>query len=63
MYIDRIFHGNCIDGMDIIPDNSVDLVITDPPFAIDYKAKRTNYNRTGSRVPARIRGGACGRIL
>ena len=50
MYIDQIFHGSCIGGMDIIPDNSVDLVVTDPPFAIDYKAKRTNYNRTGSRV-------------
>jgi len=36
--------------MQKIPAASVDLVITDPPFAIDFKAKRSNYNRTGSRV-------------
>ena len=31
--------------MKSIGDKSVDLVITDPPFAIDFKAKRANYNR------------------
>ena len=34
----------------MIPDNVVDLIITDPPFAINFKAKKANYNRTGSRV-------------
>ena len=33
-----------------IPDEKVDLVVTDPPFAINFKAKKTNYNRTASRV-------------
>lgn len=33
-----------------IPISSIDLVITDPPFAIDFKAKRNNYHRTASRV-------------
>jgi site-specific DNA-methyltransferase (adenine-specific) len=36
--------------MEMIPDNVVDLIITDPPFAINFKAKKANYNRTGSRV-------------
>jgi site-specific DNA-methyltransferase (adenine-specific) len=36
--------------MKSIPDSTVDLVVTDPPFAIDFKAKRSNYNRTASRV-------------
>jgi site-specific DNA-methyltransferase (adenine-specific) len=26
------------------------LVVTDPPFAINFKAKKANYNRTASRV-------------
>src|SRR3989337_2981783 len=30
----------------------IDLIITDPPFAIDFKAKKENYNRTASRVIA-----------
>jgi len=33
-----------------VPAAAVDLVITDPPFAIDFKARRSNYNRTQSRV-------------
>ncbi|MCS7299740.1 MAG: site-specific DNA-methyltransferase [Spirochaetia bacterium] len=33
-----------------IPSSSIDLIVTDPPFAIDFKAKRSNYNRTSSRV-------------
>ncbi len=33
-----------------LPDQSVDLVITDPPFGIEFGAKRGNYNRTASRV-------------
>ena len=45
-----VFNEDCISGMDIIPDESIDLVITDPPFGIDFKATRQNYNRTASRV-------------
>lgn len=41
---------DCIEGMKHIPENTIDLVITDPPFAIEFKAKRNNYNRTQSRV-------------
>ena len=33
-----------------IPDNKIDLVITDPPFAINFKSKKANYNRNASRV-------------
>jgi len=45
-----IYNNDCIEGMAQIPDNSIDLIVTDPPFAIDFKAQRANYNRTGSRV-------------
>jgi len=41
---------DCLKGMKHIPNNTIDLVITDPPFAIDFKAKRNNYHRTASRV-------------
>ncbi|MCE5304380.1 site-specific DNA-methyltransferase [bacterium] len=46
----KVYNMDCIEGMKNIPNNSIDLVITDPPFAIDFKAKRNNYNRTESRV-------------
>lgn len=41
---------DCISGMKLLPSNCIDLIVTDPPFAIDFKAKRSNYNRKGSRV-------------
>ena len=46
----KIYNMDCIEGMKYIPSNTIDLVITDPPFAIEFKAKRSNYNRTQSRV-------------
>ncbi len=47
----RIFNEDCIAGMARhVADASVDLVITDPPFGIEFQAKRANYNRKGSRV-------------
>lgn len=46
----HIYNTDCVEGMKLLPDASVDLVVTDPPFAIDYRAKRSNYNRTQSRV-------------
>jgi len=35
---------------EILPDDSVDLLVTDPPFAIDFRAKRSNYKRKYERV-------------
>ncbi len=47
---DQIYHQNCIEGMQLLDDGCIDLIVTDPPFAIEFKAKRSNYNRTSSRV-------------
>jgi len=46
----KIYNMDCIEGMKYLPNDTIDLVITDPPFAIDFKAKRNNYHRTASRV-------------
>jgi len=48
--LNKIYNQDCIDGMKGIPDNKIDLVITDPPFAINFKSKKANYNRNASRV-------------
>ena len=48
--MNKIYNQDCIDGMKTIPDGKIDLVVTDPPFAINFKAKKANYNRTASRV-------------
>lgn len=46
----NIYQMDCRDGMRLLSDETVDLIVTDPPFAIDFRARRTNYNRTPERV-------------
>ena len=50
MKINNIYHLNCLDGMREMDEESVDLIITDPPFAIDFQACRANYNRLSNNV-------------
>jgi site-specific DNA-methyltransferase (adenine-specific) len=47
---DEIYPGDALALLGKVPDCSVDLVVTDPPFAIDFRPQRNNYHRTGSRV-------------
>src|SRR5699024_8861791 len=42
MEINKIYNMDCIEGMKDIDDNSIDLIVTDPPYLIDYK---TNYRK------------------
>lgn len=46
----HIYNMDCVEGMRAMPAGIVDLVITDPPFAIEFGPQRSNYNRTHSRV-------------
>lgn len=48
--IDKVYNTDCVEGMKIIPDGVIDLVITDPPFGIDFQARQGSYNRQISRV-------------
>lgn len=50
MSVNFIRNMDCVKGMQGLADESVDLIVTDPPFAIQFKAKRSNYNRKDSRV-------------
>ena len=33
----RLYNGDCLDILKSIPDNSIDLVVTDPPYVIETK--------------------------
>lgn len=42
-FIDQIICGDCLEVMKEIPDKSVDLVVTDPPYGMNYQSSwRTN---------------------
>jgi DNA modification methylase len=34
-----ILHGDCVTLMDTLPDNSVDFVLTDPPYLVNYRPR------------------------
>jgi adenine-specific DNA-methyltransferase len=44
-FLNRIIHGDCIPVMQALPDASVDLIVTDPPYMVNYRS------RDGRRVP------------
>ena len=43
METDKIYNMDCLEGMKQIPDNSIDLVVTDPPY---YKVMRKDWAGT-----------------
>jgi len=46
----KIYNMDCLEGMQLIDSDKIDLIVTDPPFAINFKATKQNYNRISSRV-------------
>jgi len=37
-YINKIIQGDCLEVMKGIPDKSVDLIVTDPPYGIEFQS-------------------------
>lgn len=50
--LDVIYYSDCIKGMKDISPESVDLIIADPPFGIDFSKKENLYNRNSDFVPS-----------
>jgi site-specific DNA-methyltransferase (adenine-specific) len=38
--LNRIYQIDCLEGMKLLPDKSVDLILTDPPYNINFKPPR-----------------------
>jgi len=32
----KLLHGDCLDQLKYIPDNSIDTIITDPPYGLSF---------------------------
>lgn len=47
---DRIYHGDCFELIRGIPDNSIDLVVTDPPYDIHTDPGKTVGNKIGKSL-------------
>lgn len=48
--VDTIQYEDCIAGLDRLPAASVDLVVADPPFGIEFDGKGSQYNRDSALV-------------
>ena len=44
METDKIFNMDCLEGMKMIPDNSIDLIVTSPPYN-NFRNRRTQAGR------------------
>jgi DNA modification methylase len=54
MEIDRIYNMDCLEGMKEIPDGSVDLIVTDPPYEFEtrgagFHKKRVYYDEIAAQ--------------
>ncbi|WP_457558178.1 DNA-methyltransferase [Candidatus Harpocratesius sp.] len=48
--LDKILYGDCLDLIPTIESSSIDLVIADPPFGLEFSGKEPLYNRKADLV-------------
>jgi site-specific DNA-methyltransferase (adenine-specific) len=56
--VHELHHGNCLDILRIMPDCSIDAVVTDPPYGLSFMGKRWDYD-----VPSTEIWAECLRVL
>jgi hypothetical protein len=56
--VKEIFHGNMLDILKFVEDNSVDAVVTDPPYGLKFMGKKWDYD-----VPTVAEWKECLRVL
>lgn len=39
-----LHHGDCLETLRTMPDNSVDSIVTDPPYGLAFMGKRWDYD-------------------
>lgn len=54
----QLIHGNCLSVLKGIPDNSVDSIVTDPPYGLSFMGKKWDYD-----VPEQAVWEECLRVL
>ena len=40
----RLLQGDCLEQMKTLPDNSIDAIVSDPPYGISFMAKKWDYD-------------------
>jgi site-specific DNA-methyltransferase (adenine-specific) len=48
--LNRIYQRDCVEGMQMIPDKSIDLIVTDPPYLMNYRSNRRVKNEKFNHI-------------
>jgi DNA modification methylase len=43
-FTNKIHLGDCLDTMKKMPDNSLDAIVTDPPYGLSFMGKKWDYD-------------------
>lgn len=43
--VDQVLYEDCVEGMKKLPNESVDVIVADPPFGLSFTGKESIYNR------------------
>ncbi len=43
--LNKVYNMDCLEGMRQIPDESIDLILTDPPYGISFLSNRTDHQK------------------
>ncbi|SDY29551.1 DNA methylase [Pseudomonas sp. NFIX28] len=54
----QLYHGDCLEQLRLMPDNSVDSIVTDPPYGLSFMGKKWDHD-----VPAVEVWAECLRVL
>ena len=46
----QLHHGDCLDVLRAMPDNSVDSIVTDPPYGLSFMGKKWDYDAPSVEV-------------
>ena len=44
MEINKIYQGDCLESLKTFPDNSIDAIVTDPPYGLSFMGKKWDYD-------------------
>lgn len=64
--INKIYNMDCLEGMKLIPDNTIDLIVTSPPYdeIRDYKGFSLDLHNVGIEISRILKdGGVCVMII
>lgn len=56
--LNTVHHGDCLDVLKTMPDNSIDSIVTDPPYGLNFMGKKWDYD-----VPSEAIWRECLRVL